>query len=317
MPTPLKPRSLRPGDAIRAIAPASPVESSKSEKGISELQRLGYKVAQNPRVMERDGYFAGSVADRTKELLAAIRETETRAIFCARGGYGSTYLLDQLSREVQILKDAARPKILVGYSDITALQVFLWEKCGWITFYGPMVAAGLDDGAGAPGGYDRESLERALAETKSGWNLELAGETLAAGVAEGVLLGGCLTLIVSTLGTPWAINTHDSILLLEDRAMKPWQIDRALMHLKQAGKLDGVRGLVFGDFPECEAPAGSATARDVIDRITGQLGIPVVWNVPFGHTARPMLTLPLGVRARLKADGALRLEILEAACVVE
>jgi muramoyltetrapeptide carboxypeptidase len=317
MPTPLKPLALRPGDAIRAIAPASPVEAAKFEKGINELQRLGYKVVQNPRVFERDGYFAGSAAHRTEELLSAIREKETRAIFCARGGYGSTYLLDQLSSEVQGLKDTARPKLLVGYSDITASQVFLWEKCGWITIYGPMVAAGLDDGADAPGGYDRESLEHALTETKSGWNIELAGETLSAGAAEGVLLGGCLTLLVSTLGTPWAINTHDSILLLEDRAMKPWQIDRALMHLKQAGELDGVRGLIFGDFPECEAPAGSPTVRDVIERVTGHLGIPVVWNVPFGHTARPMLTLPLGTRARLKADGASRLEILEAACVAD
>ena len=315
MPAPVKPRALRPGDAIRVIAPSSPVDVTKLEQGIEELKRLGFSVLRQPRVLAQAGYFAGTSKERLNELLDAIRESESRAIFCARGGYGSAYLLDDLSGEVPSLQSRHESKSLVGYSDITALQNFLWRKCGWITFYGPMVAAGLDSVNGAPGGYDRTSLLRAVTETKTGWTLDLSGETLVAGQSEGTLVGGCLTLLVSTLGTPWAISARDSLLLLEDRAMKPWQVDRSLMHLLQAGALEGVRGIIFGDFPECEAPKGSATVRDVIERVAGPFGVPIVWNVAVGHTNRPMLTIPLGVRARLSADSSTQLEILEPACI--
>jgi muramoyltetrapeptide carboxypeptidase len=195
------------------------------------------------------------------------------------------------------------------------LQIFLWQKFRWITVHGPMVASGLDKGANAADGYDPESLGRALTETKQGWTIPLAGsEAIMPGSADGVLLGGCLTLIETALGTPWELDTHGAILLLEDRGMKPWQVDRALMHLKQAGKLRGVSGVLLGDFPECDAPAGSETVLDVARRILGTVGVPVVWGAPIGHTPRPMLTLPLGVRARLKADETSRLEILEPAC---
>jgi muramoyltetrapeptide carboxypeptidase len=314
MPMPLKPRALRLGDAIRVIAPSSPVQAEKLEKGIAELQRLGFVVHRDPRILSRDGYFAGSVADRAKEFLAAIGEPETRAVICARGGYGSNYLLDELLGEIDYVKEMSPPKMLIGYSDVTSLQVFLWEKCGWVTFYGPMAAAGFDAGENAPHGYDTASFEQAISATASGWTIKLEGETLVRGTAEGTVLGGCLTLIVSTLGTPWAINTKGAILALEDRGMKPWQVDRALMHLEQAGKLDRVAGLLFGDFPECEGPAESANVREVVSRITRKFDVPVVWNIPFGHTERPMLTIPLGVRARLTANASPTLEILEAAC---
>jgi muramoyltetrapeptide carboxypeptidase len=125
-----------------------------------------------------------------------------------------------------------------------------------------------------------------------------------------------MTLVETTLGTPWELDTRDAILLLEDRGMKPWQVDRALMHLKQAGKFDGVRGFVLGDFPECEPPMnGSPSVRDVCARILGPLGVPIVFGAPVGHTMRPMLTVPLGVRARLQAGGEGALEILEPAVV--
>jgi muramoyltetrapeptide carboxypeptidase len=131
-----------------------------------------------------------------------------------------------------------------------------------------------------------------------------------------MLLGGCMTLIETTIGTPWELNTRDAILVLEDRGMKPWQVDRALMHLRQAGKFEGVRGIVLGDFPECSPPIeGSPTVHDVCERILGPLGVPVVFGAPIGHTLRPMLTLPLGVQARLSAEGAGLLEILEPAVV--
>jgi muramoyltetrapeptide carboxypeptidase len=228
-----------------------------------------------------------------------------------RGGYGSNYLLDErLSREL------GEAKIIVGFSDLSSLQIFLWQTRGWVTFYGPMIAAGFDAGAGAAGGYDEESFRAAVSGVDGGWTIPLRGETLVRGDAEGRVLGGAMTLVEATLATTWELDTRDTILLLEDRAMKPYQVDRVLMHLKQAGKLEGVRGIVLGDFPECEPPvAGSPTVRDVCVRILGDLGVPIVFGAPIGHTMRSILTVPLGVRARLRATGAGALEILEPAVV--
>jgi len=310
MPQTLKPEALRPADAVRILSLASPVDPPRLQRGIEEIARLGYTPKLDvERVLARGDFFAGSAADRGAALKEALTETSTRGIFCSRGGYGSNYLLDGLSVAL------ANPKVLVGYSDLTSLQIFLWQKFRWITIYGPMAAAGLDKGANVDDGYDSESLTRALTETKTGWTIPLAGtEAIMPGSADGILLGGCLTLIETALGTPWELDTHGAILLLEDRGMKPWQVDRALMHLKQAGKLRGVSGVLLGEFPECHGPAGTESVLAVARRILGTMGFPVVWGAAVGHTPQPMLTLPLGVRARLKVDETSRLEILEPAC---
>jgi muramoyltetrapeptide carboxypeptidase len=180
-----------------------------------------------------------------------------------------------------------------------------------------MLAAGLDAGDSVANGYDRESLLAAVGKTDGGWTLKLRGEALVGGEAEGRVLGGCMTLVETTLGTPWELDMRGSILLLEDRGMKPWQVDRALMHLKQAGKFDGVRGILLGEFPDCGPPmSGSASVRDVCTRILGVLGVPIVYGAAVGHTPRPMLTVPLGVKAHLKAHGEGELEILEPAVVL-
>jgi muramoyltetrapeptide carboxypeptidase len=309
MPAPLKPPALRPGDQIRIISLASPVEEDRLRKGCDELARLGYEPkCDRESVLARDGFFAGSTAARVAALKEALSETSTRAVICSRGGYGSNYLLEGLSVAL------TSPKLFIGYSDLTSLQIFLWQKFRWVTLYGPMVAAGLDKGAGAPEGYDRESLLRAITETKQGWAMDLRGEAFSPGAAEGTLLGGCLTMIETSLGTPWELDTHGAILMLEDRAMKPWQVDRALMHLKQAGKFRSVAGVILGEFPESAEPTGSETVKDVARRTLEPLGIPAVWGAPVGHCSRPMLTLPIGVRARLSIDVATRLDILEPAC---
>ena len=310
MPQTLKPEPLHPGDSVRILSVASPVDAARLQRGVEEIARLGYTAKGDPaRVLARGDFFAGSAADRGAALKEALTERDTRGVFCSRGGYGSNYVLDGLSVAL------ASPKIFVGYSDLTSLQIFLWQKFRWITLYGPMAAAGLDKGAGVADGYDGESLTRALTEAKQGWTIPLTGtEAIMPGSADGVLLGGCLTLIETALGTPWELDTHGAILLLEDRGMKPWQVDRALMHLKQAGKLRGVSGVLLGEFPECEGPAGTESVLAVARRILGTMGFPVVWGAAVGHTPRPMLTLPLGVRARLKADETSRLDILEPAC---
>ena len=309
MPRVIKPPPLESGDAVRVIAPASPVDEEPLRKGCAELERLGFACRWDPRILARQGYFAGSAEERFAKLLMALDENSSQAVFCARGGYGSGYLLERL--EPRRLKT---PKALVGFSDVTLLQLFLWRKKKWVTFYGPMIASGFDKGANKDGGYDAESFRQALMQSNHGWKIDLRGETLFFGSADGILTGGCLTMIQATLGTPWEIQTSGTVLLLEDCNMKPYQIDRALIHLRQAGKFKGVRAVILGDFPRCEAPAGSPSAREGFERIFGALKIPVVYGAPIGHTPRAMLTVPLGVRARLVAHGSGRLEILEPAC---
>jgi muramoyltetrapeptide carboxypeptidase len=309
MTLPLKPPALRHGDGIRILSLASPVQPGHLQKGCEELVRLGYAPkSDGATVLATEGFFAGSAADRLGALGQALAETSTRAIFCSRGGYGSTYLLEGLKPA------PGAPKILLGASDITALQIFLWQKFRWVSFYGPMVASNFDRGAGSPHGYDLASFTTALTETKQGWELDLGGETLVPGTGSGVLLGGCLTLVESTLGTPWEIDTRGAILILEDRGMKPYQVDRALTHLKQAGKLEAVAGIILGDFPECDAPSGSEIVAGVARRVLGSQTVPVVWGAPIGHTTRAMLTIPLGIRAELRATGAGMLRTLEPAC---
>jgi muramoyltetrapeptide carboxypeptidase len=306
--SPRKAPSLDAGCIVKPFAPASPADATRIAAGLAELRRLGFRV-DTPAPIVSEGYFAGSVAHRLEDFVAGMQRPDIDALFAVRGGYGSNYLLEHLT-----IPEAQKPKIILGFSDLTSLQIFLWQRHRWVTFYGPMIAAGFDAGAGSPKGYDERSLLAALRRTEGPWEIDLNGEMVVAGETEGWLLGGCMTLVETTLGTPWELDTRNAILLLEDRGMKPWQVDRALMHLKQAGKFEQVRGVMLGDFPDCEPPVpGSATVREVCSRILGELDIPVVFGAAVGHTMRPMLTIPLGVKARLSASSAGKLEILEPA----
>jgi muramoyltetrapeptide carboxypeptidase len=307
--TPLKPPALLPGSRVAVISPASAADAESLHCGCEELRRLGYVPEHKTLDPSPVSYFASTLDADRDAFLEAVQDDSVRGIFCARGGYGSTYLLDVI--EPGLLRP---PKVLLGFSDVTSLQAFLWQKQGWVTFYGPMVATGFHAGAGSPGGYDFDSFNQAVTETTDSWTVNLQAEMIVPGDATGVILGGCLTLIQTTLGTPWELDTADSILLLEDRAMKPYQVDRILTHLLQAGKFEGVRGFVLGEFPECEPPqSGGPTVHDVCTRILGALDVPVVWGAPIGHTRRPMLTIPLGIPGQLHASGRSRLQILEPA----
>ena len=307
---PQKGHALKAGSVIGIIAPASPAQAGKSAAGLKELRRLNFVVS--PRLnseLSAEGYFSASAAVRAEEILAMANSGSIDGIVALRGGYGSNYILDLLSRE-----QLQTAKCVIGFSDLTTLQIYLWQCCRWVTIHGPMVAAGLDAGAGLAGGYDEKSFLNAVRETDVGWQIALQGEAITPGQAQGTLLGGCMTLVEATLGTPWELDTRGAILVLEDRAMKPYQIDRVLMHFKQAGKFNKVMEIVLGEFPECEPPVqGSPTVRDVCTRILGGLGVPIVFGVPIGHTPRPMLTLPLGVKARLTSENGGLLEILEPA----
>jgi muramoyltetrapeptide carboxypeptidase len=312
MPSTIKPPALRPADNVRVLSLASPVDQNRLASGVYELARLGYTPQFDPAsVLASEGFFAGSQAVRAQALTDAFRSPYIRAVICSRGGYGANYLLPAFPAVPPPI-----PRIFVGYSDATSVALYLWKWFRWVTFYGPMVAAGLDHGAGNPRGYDSDSFSRALTERVHGWSIPLDAEALTSGGAEGILLGGCLTLLETSIGTEWEIDAEGAILVLEDRGMKPWQVDRALMHLLHAGRFRGVTGVLLGDFPECDPPAGTESVRDVIARVLAPLGIPIVFGAPIGHTARPMLTLPLGVRAHLTAGAGSsgpQLEILEPA----
>jgi muramoyltetrapeptide carboxypeptidase len=305
---PRKPKALRKGSKVAVFAPASPAEQLEVAAGLVELRRLGYEFTP-VQLPGSEGYFAGSTAGRVEGFLKAARHAEITGLLALRGGYGATYLLDQ-DLAAQLLE----PKCVIGFSDVTVLQVYLWQKCGWVTFHGPMVTAGLNRGADDVHGYDEESFLKAVSNTESGWHLPLCGKSMEWGVAEGRLLGGCLTMLQTTLGTPWELDTDGALLVLEDRGMRPYQVDRALMHLKQAGKFEHVQGFVLGEFPDSDAPVkGRPSVYQVCERLLRPLGVPVVFGAAIGHTPRPMLTLPLGVQARLISSGDGRLEILEPA----
>jgi muramoyltetrapeptide carboxypeptidase len=303
-----KPKALPKGSTIALFSPASPGEKIKLQSGIAELQRLGFNVSppvQRPPI----GYFSGTHEARMLEFVNALENKAVDGLIASRGGYGSSHLFDG-----KFNSRLAQEKSVIGFSDVNALQIYIWQARHWVTFYGPMVGAGFAAGAGNANGYDENSFLQAIQSTASGWNLPLSGETLFPGEARGRLLGGCLTLLLTTIGTGWELDTSDAILVLEDRGMKPYQVDRALLHLLQAGKFRDVRGIILGDFPECDAPnEGGPSVRDVCRDILGPLKVPIIYGAPVGHTNRPMLTLPLGVKSKLDASGQGTLEILEAA----
>jgi muramoyltetrapeptide carboxypeptidase len=308
--TPRKPKALAAGSRLGVFAPASPADSVAMIAGLAELKRHGFKVVAN-QDSKAEGYFAGTDLERVTGFLGALNSDQVDGLVALRGGYGSNYLL-----KFDIEKSLENIKTVIGFSDVTTLQIFLWQRGKWITFYGPMVAAGLNAGANKRAGYDENSFLQAVGRTESGWKLRLQGQPVLAGLSIGTVLGGCMTLLEATIGTPWELDTKDSILVLEDRAMKPYQVDRVLMHLKQAGKFEGVRGIVLGDFPECEPTVpGAPSVKEVCARILRPLGVPIVFGAPIGHTSRPMLTIPLGIKARLDADGEGMLEFLEPAVV--
>lgn len=310
MPKLQKPLALAPGSTIAVVAPASSAQEERILRGCETLVRLDYRVKRYPsKNLKPEGYFSAPLAARRKELLDALRNGDSRAVLCSRGGYGSAEILDGLP--TSFLKS---PKIFCAFSDLTSVQIYLWQKLRWVTFYGPLVAGGFDAGPNATGGYDPDTFMWAMTATNSGWTVPLEGETLTRGKGEGTLLGGCITLIETSIGTPWELDTRGSILLLEDRGVKPYQLDRMLLHLRQAGKFDGVRGIILGEFPDCAVPEGSSvTIADVCKRVLGPLRIPMVYGAPVGHTLRPMLTMPLGVQARLHASGEGQIDILEPA----
>ncbi len=305
-----KPKALRKGSKIAIVSPSSPAEPAALSAGVAELRRLGFRV-EEPPILHPQDYFAGPHEELVKQFRKPFHDKSIDGVIATRGGYGANYLID-----FRLGTSLFGPKCLIGFSDLNVIQLLLYEVRSWAGFYGPMVAAGFNHGANEPSGYEVISFWQTVSETKGGWKIPLQAECLASGSATGRLVGGCLTMLQTTLGTGWEPDTRGAILVLEDRGMKPYHVDRALRHLWQAGKLQDVNGVVLGDFPEGDPPvAGSPTIPEICGRILGPLGVPIVYGAPIGHTKRAMLTIPLGVRAKLHAKGEGTLEILEPAVV--
>ena len=301
MPSLRRPRALRPGARIALVAPAGPLDPDAFEAGRVAIERLGFEVVARDDILARDGYLAGSDERRATELMEFVRDPEVDAILCARGGYGCHRIIAAL--DAKAFRAASKP--LVGYSDITTLLLWQRKHAGLLGIHGPMI-----EKKGSLEGESGSALVRALQGT--GPLPRYAGQTRVAGWGEGRLVGGSLSVCVASLGTPWEIDTRDAIVMLEDVTELPYRIDRMLQQLRAAGKFERAAGIALGAFTDCEDERyPECTLERLFDEVFGELGIPVVAGLPFGHGSenRPW---PFAGRAAL--DGARgELEILESA----
>ncbi len=300
------PKAIRAGARLAVVSPASTPKGELVAAGVSRLESLGYEVRVFPHALDKGPlYYAGTVAERVGDLHAAFADERVDGIVCTRGGWGSAELLPYL--DAGLIQ--GNPKVFVGYSDQTSLQTWLWNECGLGSFYGPMVAADFS----RPDGAEMRSWEAALGGS-SGWSVGAADglRVLKAGVGEGVLSGGCLSILVEGLGTPFGATAEGGVLFLEDIGTKPYQWDRMLLHLRYAGMLEGVTGIVFGDMAANGADGEiEASILHALRDFDGPIGI----GLRSGHVTVGNVTLPLGVRVKLDLSdaGNPRMDFLEAA----
>ena len=302
-----KPRSLVPGDRVAIVAPASPFDRDRFDQGVAEIDRFGLTPVIPEGVFVRRGYVAGAARSRAAALTDAWRDPTIAAVIGARGGYGSAQLLPFLDPDV--VRAAAKP--FIGHSDLTALLVYLTTVCGTVCFHGPMVL-NLSRGEAA---YDRDSFRRCLMTPAPVGELRAEGlHTLRAGEASGPLLGGTLTQLVASLGTPYAFNPPSGyVLLLDEVGERPYRIDRMLTQLGASGVLARAAAVVCGEFPDCDEPTGQSTARGVVAESLETFPGPVLFGLPTGHTAGPALTVPLGVEVCVVGGRRPRFVVTESA----
>jgi muramoyltetrapeptide carboxypeptidase len=303
----LKAGRLRSGDRIAIVAPASAFVREEFDKGVLELKRLGFEPVFDESVFARHGgYLSGAGVVRARAFLDAWRDPSIRALIAVRGGYGSVHLLPFFS-----VDDLRRtPKAFIGYSDLTSVLTYLTVACGIVSFHGPMLDRRLACGIDA---YDRDTFMRSLTGTEPlGELAPPALETFRKGEAAGPLMGGTLAQLAASLGTPYAFKPpRDHVLFLEDVGERPYRIDRMMTQLRLAGILDAASAVVLGEFRDCDEPQGEPSARQVLADLLSDFDGPVMYGFPSGHTTKPLVTLPFGVRARVIADGRPRMVIEE------
>lgn len=300
---PIKLGSIAQGAGISVIAPASFARPERIERGLAAVTALGFEPKPAPNALARGPlYFAGSPEQRLADLHEAFEDESTGAVMCLRGGYGSNYLLEGLD----VAKIAQHPKPFFAYSDLTGIQLRLLDELGLPAFHGPMLAADfyLEDGV------HLESFSAALRGEAYCVGADEGLRTLKSGSARGVLYGGCLSILAALIGTLWEPRTEGSLLFLEDVGTKPYQIDRLLWQLRNAGKFDGITGIVFGEMLDCISPGASPELLDdaILNALDGFEG-PIAIGLRSGHVSRQNVTLTFGVIADLRAENEARLEI--------
>jgi muramoyltetrapeptide carboxypeptidase len=289
----LKPPAVKPGARIVVVSAASSARTDRVTRGIEVLRSLGYEVAPSEHALGKvPPYFSGSTEDRLADLHAAFADPGVAAIICTRGGYGSNYLLDGL--DLDLIR--AHPKPFFAYSDMTAMQTWLLDQTGLVSFHGPMVAAdfSVDDGvhidsfrAAINGGLVRAGADEGL-------------RMLRPGTARGILYGGCLSLLTASLGTRFAPRTEGKLIFLEDVGVKPYQIDRMLRQMIVAGKFEGARGFIFGEMMDCGSRgADPDLLQQVILRLLEPFNVPIAIGLRSGHVSGGNVTLPFGTDAEL------------------
>lgn len=296
----IKPNALKFGDVIGIVAPSGPTTKEKVKLAKDQLEGLGFQVKLGHSCYEKHGYLSGKDEVRARDLNHMFEDQEVQGIICLRGGYGASKILNRIDLE-QIAK---RPKVFVGYSDITALHLAMNQISKLVTFHGPMgssdIAGGLDD-------FTREGfLKAVMGSSPMGEIQNPKGkkmQSLVGGKANGILVGGNLSLIAATMGTPYEIDTKGKILFLEEIGEEPYRVDRMLTQLLLSGKLGDAEGILLGDWMDCEPeePEKSLSLMAVFEEIIGPLGKPTIYDVEAGHCS-PMITLPFGVRSFLDAE---------------
>ncbi|RSL16153.1 muramoyltetrapeptide carboxypeptidase [Edaphobacter aggregans] len=309
----VKPAALRPGATLAVLSPASTPKPELVERGLKHMQTLGYRTVLSPHALDSGPlYYAGRFEDRLADLHAAFADPAIDGIVCTRGGWGSAELLPYLNAELI----RANPKAFIGYSDHTSLHSWLENEANLISFYGPMVAADFS----REDGVDMTSWRHTF-EGDGAWSLGAADglRVLRAGVAEGRLRGGCISIYAEALGTPYAPQVgKNTILFLEDIGTKPYQWDRLLLHLRYAGRLEGVRGIVFGDMRQCVTTEEQEYLEGAILHALRDFDGPVAIGLRSGHVDKGNITLPLGVSVRLDLSIGenSRMQFIEAAVTV-
>jgi muramoyltetrapeptide carboxypeptidase len=296
----LKPPKLQKGEAVGVIAPAGPVTPSEIQPGIKLLESFGYKVIVSPHLYQRQDYVAGDDETRLRDLNVMLENQDVKVIFCARGGYGTMRLLEKIDFDLV----RRNPKIIVGYSDITALLLAIYKKTGLVTFHGTMIKE-LSKNRNR----NLASFLDLVSSDKMG-KADLAnGIRLVPGKAEGTLLGGNLSLICHLVGTPFMPSLKKSILFVEEKEEPLYRIDRMMTHLRLSGQLKGLVGLIAGTFEGC---GDISSINGVLRETVSDLQIPLVSGLPVGHGLEN-ISLPIGVQASLDTE-AMILSITES-CV--
>lgn len=304
----LKPRALRSGDRLAIVAPASHFDREEFEQGVLEIRRLGFEPAYEDSIFEKREYLAGSAATRAAAIRAAWEDPTIAGLVAVRGGYGSAQVLPLL--DPAAARRAAKP--FIGYSDLTAMLTFLTVHCDMVSFHGPMLAGRFGRG---DEGYDRGTFERALCHAAPMGELSPPGlETVVAGEASGMLIGGTLTQLLASLGTSYEFRPPPGhVLFLDEVGERPYRLDRMVTQLQHTGLLARASAVVVGELPRCDEPDSSMTGRAVMAGLLADFPGPVLIGFPSGHTTGPAMTLPFGVRARVVTGVRPRIVIEESA----